>query len=101
MPARRQMIGRAAALVGLLLLVVGGTPLAVLLTNRHPNQINPPTKAFAEWIEQTTWSSRLSIIITGGQYVHPQRPFDGDLKSAHRNADVQGSRNTIESGGMF
>jgi hypothetical protein len=82
---RSGRVGRAAALLGLLILVVGGIPLANRLHRSYAPAIQSPSQALARWIQPP----RDELIIIRGSFRVQMIDFYLDVSAVRTRIDVE------------
>jgi hypothetical protein len=81
-PERTRLRNRVAAVLGLLLLIAGGIPLAQRLVQRHAESLQTPTQAIARWAEPerpNPWIIEIRTIYTHFQANLVDYDLDGEL----------------------
>jgi hypothetical protein len=81
-PDRARLRNRVAAVIGLLLLIAGGIPLAHWLARRHADSLQTPTQAIARWAEPQRpdpWVIEIRTITTHYRTRLIDFAIDGDV----------------------
>ncbi len=92
---RPRLIRRMAALAGLILLLLGGIPLARYLHRSHGQSLESPTQSFAHWVDLR---QRPTVIIRGLPYrAYFVRPPQFDTIVDERTFDLTIPTETIEA----
>jgi hypothetical protein len=90
-PRAAELVGGSVALLLLLALTMVGAQVAAL----HGDRVRSADASLARWIELNPWESELSLIIGGGQYVHPQPVLLGgemEVRAANGVAPAAGTQ---------